>query len=73
MPDIARHIEIKQAASMSRGETRMIVIGKDPCGTDPATNVSCHRFLPYFLPAGATLVVYGPDGAPYRYEGMTVS
>ena len=73
VPDIARHIEIKQAATMAAGETRTIVIGKDPCGIDPVTNVSCHRFLPYFLPPGATLVVYGPRGEPYRYEGKRTS
>src|SRR5690606_28393801 len=69
VPDIARHIEIKEAATMAAGEIRTIVIGKDPCGIDPVTNVSCHRFLRYFLPPGATLVVYGPRGEPYRYEG----
>lgn len=69
VPDIARHIEIKEAATMAAGEIRTIVIGKDPCGIDPVTNVSCHRFLRYFLPPAATLVVYGPRGEPYRYEG----
>jgi hypothetical protein len=44
VPDIARHIEIKEASTMREGETRTIVIGKDPCGIDPVTNVSCHRF-----------------------------
>lgn len=73
VPDIARHIEIKEASTMPSGETRTIVIGKDPCGIDPATNVSCHRFLRYFLPSGATLVVYGPRGEPYRYEGKRTS
>lgn len=58
---------------MAAGETRTIVIGKDPCGIDPVTNVSCHRFLRYFLPPGATLVVYGPCGEPYRYEGKRTS
>lgn len=69
VPDIARHIEIKEAATMREGETRTIVIGKDPCGIDPVTNVSYHRFLRYFLPANATLIVYGPTSTPYRYEG----
>ncbi len=73
VPDIARHIEIKEAATMTAGETRSIVIGKDPCGIDPVTNVSCHRFLRYFLPPGATLIVYGPRGEPYRYEGKRTS
>ncbi|WP_158303276.1 MULTISPECIES: DddA-like double-stranded DNA deaminase toxin [Pseudonocardiaceae] len=73
VPDIARHIEIKQASTMSAGETRSIVIGKDPCGIDPVTNVSCHRFLRYFLPPDATLIVYGPQGEPYRYEGKRTS
>lgn len=58
---------------MSEGETRTIVLGKDPCGIDPVTNVSCHRFLRYFLPPGARLVVYGPVGSPYVYEGRGVS
>jgi hypothetical protein len=69
VPDIARHIEIQEAASMQPGEVRILVIGKDPCGIDPRTNVSCHRFLPYFLPTRATLFVYGPRGEAYRYEG----
>lgn len=73
VPDIARHIEIKQASTMTAGETRTIVIGKDPCGIDPVTNVSCHRFLRYFLPPGATLIIYGPRGEPYRYEGKPAS
>lgn len=73
VPDIARHIEIKEASSMRAGETRAIVIGKDPCGIDPVTNVSCHRFLKYFLPPDATLIVYGPTGRPYRYEGKRTS
>lgn len=73
VPDIARHIEIKEASTMGEGETRTIVIGKDPCGIDPAINVSCHRFLRYFLPANATLIVYGPAGKPYRYEGKRTS
>ncbi|MGI8310747.1 DddA-like double-stranded DNA deaminase toxin [Saccharopolyspora hattusasensis] len=73
VPDIARHIEIKEASTMTAGETRTIVIGKDPCGIDPVTNVSCHRFLRYFLPPGATLIVYGPRGEPYRYEGKRTS
>lgn len=73
VPDIARHIEIKEASTMREGETRTIVIGKDPCGIDPVTNVSCHRFLRYFLPANATLIVYGPAGKPYRYEGKRTS
>ncbi|MET7990381.1 DddA-like double-stranded DNA deaminase toxin [Amycolatopsis sp. NPDC005232] len=72
-PDIARHIEIKEAATMLEGETRTIVIGKDPCGIDPVTNVSCHRFLRYFLPVDATLIVYGPAGKPHRYEGKRTS
>jgi hypothetical protein len=73
VPDIARHIEIKEASTMREGETRTIVIGKDPCGIDPVTNVSCHRFLRYFLPSNATLIVYGPTGKPYRYEGKRTS
>ncbi|MBB3665220.1 hypothetical protein FB384_004173 [Prauserella sediminis] len=73
VPDIARHIEIKEASTMQAGETRTIVIGKDPCGIDPVTNVSCHRFLKHFLPADATLIIYGPTGRPYRYEGKRVS
>lgn len=73
VPDIARHIETKEASTMAAGETRTIVIGKDPCGIDPVTNVSCHRFLRYFLPPGATLVVYGLRGEPYRYEGKRAS
>lgn len=73
VPDIARHIEIKEASTMNVGEARTIVIGKDPCGIDPVTNVSCHRFLKHFLPADATLVVYGPAGRPYRYEGKRTS
>lgn len=73
VPDIARHVEIKEASTMASGETRTIVISKDPCGIDPVTNVSCHRFLRYFLPSGATLVVYGPRGEPYRYEGKHTS
>lgn len=72
-PDIARHIEVKEASTMREGETRTIVIGKDPCGIDPVANVSCHRFLRYFLPADATLIVYGPTGTPYRYEGKRTS
>lgn len=50
-----------------------IIIGKDPCGIDAVAPVSCHRFLRYFLPANATLIVYGPTGKPYRYEGMRTS
>ncbi len=73
VPDLARHIEIKEAATMCEGETRVIVIGKDPCGIDPVSNVSCHRFLRYFLPANATLIVYGPVGQPFRYEGKRTS
>lgn len=73
VPDIARHIEIKEASTLREGETRTIVIGKDPCGIDPVTNVSCHRFLRYFLPSNATLIVYGPTGKPYRYEGKRTS
>ncbi|MCR3721167.1 MULTISPECIES: DddA-like double-stranded DNA deaminase toxin [Prauserella salsuginis group] len=73
VPDIARHIEIKEAATMRAGETRTIVIGKDPCGIDPVTNVSCHRFLKHFLPPNATLIVHGPAGSPYRYEGKPAS
>ncbi|MFE0023888.1 DddA-like double-stranded DNA deaminase toxin [Amycolatopsis sp. NPDC059021] len=69
VPDIARHIEVKEASDMREGETRVVVLGKDPCGIDPVTNVSCHRFLRHFLPANATLIVYGPTGEPYRYEG----
>jgi hypothetical protein len=49
------------------------VIGKDPCGIEPVTNISCHRFLRYFLPPDATLIVYGPRGEPYRYEGKRTS
>jgi hypothetical protein len=47
VPDIARHIEIKEASTMRKGQIRTIVIGKDPCGIDPVTNVSCpvRRFL----------------------------
>ncbi|WP_154663725.1 DddA-like double-stranded DNA deaminase toxin [Saccharomonospora iraqiensis] len=73
VPDIARHIEVKEASTMSTGETRTIVIGKDPCGIDPVTNVSCHRFLRHFLPPDATLIIYGPTGPPYRYEGKRTS
>lgn len=73
VPDIARHIEVKEASTMSAGEMRRIVIGKDPCGIDPVTNVSCHRFLRHFLPPDATLIIYGPTGPPYRYEGKRTS
>jgi hypothetical protein len=73
VPDIARHIEIKQASSMRAGETRVIVIGKPPCGIDPVTRISCHRFLRHFLPDDATLIVYGPAGPPYEYRGRRTS
>lgn len=73
VPDIARHIEIKEASTMHENETRTIVLGKEPCGIDPVTNVSCHRFLRHFLPAGAKLVVYGPVGDAYVYEGKRTS
>ena len=31
------------------------------------------RFLRHFLPADTTLIVYGPTGKPYRYEGKRTS
>lgn len=66
---ITSHVEVKFAIQMRerglRDET--IVINKPPC----TGGAGCDDMLPYFLPDGATLTVYGPDGFKKTYRGRS--
>jgi hypothetical protein len=62
---ITSHVEIKFAMLMrERGlMNETIVINKETCKGD----ASCDKWLPYFLPPGAKLTVYGPSNFKETY------
>ena len=64
---IASHVEIKFAMRMrTHNITKAtIVVNKAPCERD----YGCPQLLPRFLPEGAELTVYGPDGFRHTYHG----
>lgn len=64
---IASHVEVKFAMRMRQNRIRKatIVINKIPC----PDRFGCHRNLAKFLPDGAELTVYGPDGFQHTYRG----
>ncbi|HEY9472905.1 MAG TPA: DddA-like double-stranded DNA deaminase toxin, partial [Mycobacteriales bacterium] len=64
---IASHVEVKFAMCMrARNITRAtMVVNKIPCERE----YGCHELLPRFLPEGAELTVYGPDGFRHTYHG----
>lgn len=65
----AADVELKFAIRMRhQGLTKeAIVINREPC-----TGIyGCHELLPDFLPEGAELTVYGPDGLKRVYRGRS--
>ncbi|RZQ62682.1 DddA-like double-stranded DNA deaminase toxin [Amycolatopsis suaedae] len=71
---LATHVEIKIAVLMRAANLtdEVVVIDRQVCGTrdyDREDPVTCHRYLPRFLPPGARLRVAEPDGTIRTYRG----
>jgi hypothetical protein len=71
---LATHVEIKVAVAMRReGLTdETVVVDRKVCGTrdyDAHQRVTCDKYLPTFLPAGACLRVVQADGTIKIYRG----
>lgn len=60
---------LSQSSSILQGVPRST---GHPLWTDDQTSAA-NGLLRYFLPPNATLIVYGPAGKPYRYEGKRAS
>lgn len=63
------HVETHAAAylRLSGRRTATLYVNKRPCRTEPD---GCDLTLPYTLPGGARLTVYGPDGYVKTYRGL---
>jgi nucleic acid/nucleotide deaminase of polymorphic system toxin len=66
--DRTSHTEIKAAMNMrlSGIKRAFLYLNNEPCDI-PGTN--CRNLLPRFLPPGAELVVYGPNGYRETFKG----
>ncbi|HVX47489.1 MAG TPA: DddA-like double-stranded DNA deaminase toxin [Mycobacteriales bacterium] len=56
------HVEYQAASVLVPGESATLYVNRLPCGARSGAGPGCEQNLPNYLPAGARLTVYGPDG-----------
>jgi hypothetical protein len=72
---LGTHMEVKMAMRMrDQGLTQeTIVVDRPVCGRLTGGRFTCHRQLPWFLPAGTTLTVVERDGTVSHYQGRSTA
>lgn len=77
--NILTHVEAHASAvmRMSGAEEAVLYINREPCRRKPVegrrNQLGCDAALPFMLPPGAKLTVYGPDGFCKVYRGKSDS